>query len=182
MSAPDKLDKGMELQSAATTRGCDRKKAMSRIHRFRGLGLGQVWASAARRGRCRRGYSRYEILQHYFPGIGFRRKGSVEAKGIRFRSPGFRFGREVTASGYPHFLKEAPAGSLFKLLVALTARAQARLIRAHASSAVGAAPKRRFQTSGSSRHGRKGFHDGRVFMHAISHRVRRIDRSDSGVC
>lgn len=91
---------------------------------FRGKGLGHG-AGLCQRGALQlaeRGYSRYEILEHYFPGIEFMQYGKADIP----TPPDFSFfvfsliTGEVENSSHENILiREIPPGSLFKLIVSL---------------------------------------------------------------
>ena len=91
---------------------------------FRGEGLGHG-AGLCQRGALQlaeRGYSRYEILEHYFPGIEFIQYGKTEMP----EPPGYSFAAfslvtgEVESSSHREILARGiPPGSLFKLIVSL---------------------------------------------------------------
>ncbi len=155
-------------------------------HRFRGYGLGHGvgFCQHGAVSLAGEGYSRYEILQHYFPGIAFRREGPVEAKEnpVSIARFSLRTG-EVTASGYPAFLeRKLPAGSLFKLIVALYCAAhRPDLIRAHRHLCRGAEAEAPLPDCWLRRgHGEMGFHDALAFScnRYFASLFRRIDRSD----
>jgi hypothetical protein len=90
---------------------------------FNGTGLGHG-AGLCQRGALelsRRGFSRYEIIEHYFPGTKF-----IQPEGTVIRSPHFSFMRfnlntgEIISISRPAFAKRKTSpGSIFKLFTAL---------------------------------------------------------------
>lgn len=108
------------------------KSAGTKIYRFRGAGLGHGvgFCQTGALALARRGYSRHEILAHYFPGIAF--AGSEVPEGV----PGLSYlifslydGAVERASHDAFVHRSVPAGSIFKLIVTLyLARERADLL------------------------------------------------------
>jgi hypothetical protein len=98
------------------------KSAGTKIYRFRGSGLGHGvgFCQTGALALARRGYSRHEILAHYYPGIGFAGNEEPEgAPGLSFMVFSLYDGAVERASHDAFVHRSVPAGSLFKLIVAL---------------------------------------------------------------
>lgn len=93
-------------------------------YRFRGEGLGHG-AGLCQHGAAalsRRGYNRYEIIEHYFPDLQFRAPRNKPAlpPGLSYCIVDLASGNPLEMSHGRDFLKRrVPPGSIFKLIVAL---------------------------------------------------------------
>jgi SpoIID/LytB domain protein len=85
-----------------------------------GLGHGVGFCQHGALALARRGYSRYEIIEHYFPGIRFRNTGEAcSTPYLSYVIFDLSNGRMVKSSHRQVLERRIPAGSLFKILVSL---------------------------------------------------------------
>jgi len=85
-----------------------------------GLGHGVGFCQHGALALAQRGYSRYEIIEHYFPGIRFRNSGKARSTPyLSYVIFDLSSGRIVKCSHRQVIERRIPAGSLFKILVSL---------------------------------------------------------------
>ncbi len=92
------------------------------VFRGRGLGHGAGLCQTGALRLARLGYSRYEILSHYFPGLSFApaARGSTPARTpVSYVVFNLKTGAVLLASHSDFLKRQSPPGSLFKLVVAL---------------------------------------------------------------
>ncbi len=114
--------KGWSFLKSNNYRVASEKSAGIKVYRFRGSGLGHGvgFCQTGALALARRGYSRHEILAHYFPGITFTGGGDPGGEpGLSHMVFSLHDGAVVSSSHDAFERRSVPAGSLFKLIVAL---------------------------------------------------------------